>query len=40
MPIFKFSAYVFINAKGKRRAEILASLRYQPKPYPHNDERA
>lgn len=26
--------YIFINAKGKRRAEILASLRYRPEPYP------
>jgi len=26
--------YVFINAKGRRRAEIFASLRYRPEPYP------
>ena len=26
--------YIFINAKGRRRAEILASLRYRPQPYP------
>lgn len=26
--------YVFINAKGKRRAELIASLRYPPQPYP------
>lgn len=26
--------YVFINAKGRRRAELLAALRYSPQPYP------
>ena len=26
--------YVFINAKGRRRTEIFASLRYRPEPYP------
>jgi len=26
--------YVFINAKGRRRAEILSCLRYRPEPYP------
>jgi hypothetical protein len=26
--------YVFINAKGRRRAEIISSLRYEIKPYP------
>ena len=26
--------YVFINAKGKRRKELIAALRYPIKPYP------
>jgi len=26
--------YIFINAKGKRKAELIAALRYKPKPYP------
>lgn len=26
--------YVFINASGRRRAELLALLRYRPQPYP------
>ena len=26
--------YVYINAKGRRRAELLAALRYKPAPYP------
>lgn len=26
--------YIFVNAKGKRRDEIMKSLRYTPKPYP------
>lgn len=26
--------YVFINAKGRRNAELLSALRYKPEPYP------
>lgn len=26
--------YVYLNAKGRRRKELLASLRYRPQPYP------
>ena len=26
--------YIFINAKGRRRDELIASLRYRPQPYP------
>lgn len=31
--------YVFINARGKRRAELIASLRYRPQPYPKRPVR-
>lgn len=33
--------YVFLNARGRRRAELLAQLRYKPMPYPKpNREQA
>lgn len=32
--------YVFINASGKRRAELLAKLRYKVEPYPKRMEQA
>lgn len=30
--------YVFINAKGRRKAELLERLRYKPQPYPKSGE--
>ena len=32
--------YVFINAKGRRKAELLASLRYKVQPYPKRSQNA
>ena len=29
--------YVYLNAKGRRRRELLAALRYPPQPYPKGD---
>jgi hypothetical protein len=30
--------YVFINAKGRRRAELMAALKYSQLPYPKSNE--
>lgn len=31
--------YVFINAKGKRKKDILASMKYKPLPYPKHSDK-